>query len=154
MDLNIWQFQRILSQRLKAWNLVNVVIGSLLGLFGRYWRGFGSQSIGWGLINMGIATLGERSAQHRSTQVDAFLSETMAREAVRLRNILWLNAGLDALYMVAGRSLVQRSRDPEKAMRRGIGRGIMLQGFLLLVFDIYHALVVPSRQESYPESRP
>ncbi|MBZ0295239.1 MAG: hypothetical protein K8L99_21930 [Anaerolineae bacterium] len=64
------------------------------------------------------------------------------REAQNLRRILWLNAFLDVLYVTGGGWLA-RNRGQDKLFWRGIGRGIMLQGVMLFVFDVLHARQVP-----------
>jgi hypothetical protein len=143
--MSIWQFSRILSQRLLVWNLVNLAAGLLLIQRGGFWRGVGSQCLGWGTINIGIA-LGGRflTERRRSTLADPEAPSVVNQEARSLRRILWINAGLDVLYMLGGWRLAA-VRGAEDAQWRGIGQGIMLQGGLLLLFDVIHALLVPDR---------
>ncbi len=141
--MSIWQFNETVSRRLLAWNVVNIVVGVALLPFGRYWRGLGSQNIGWGLINIAIAVGGRYFAERRLAQLpqpDA--PATTKQEASSLRRILWINAGLDVLYMLGGLRLAG-TRGRNDARWRGVGQGIAIQGMLLFIFDVIHALLVP-----------
>ena len=141
--MNIWQFNTRLSGRLAAWNFVNIAIGLLLQSCGPYWRGFGGQNIGWGLVNVGIAFGGAWFTRWRyESLADPHDPDVRAREAHNLRRILWINSGLDILYMLGGYWLAQ-TRGQREVYWRGLGRGIVLQGFLLFVFDLIHARQVP-----------
>lgn len=139
--MNIWKFQRVLSQRLIAWNLFNFAAGFWLSKRGEFWRGFGSQHLGWSLINFAIAFFGLRANSRRILQPDRYDPAVMQREGRKLRLILWVNSGLDLLYMLGGFRLARRSAS--KPMLQGIGWGIVLQGALLFVFDVLHAPRVP-----------
>jgi hypothetical protein len=55
-----------------------------------------------------------------------------------LRQLLWINAGLDTLYVAVGWALWARLNP----MYKGFGLAIMLQGFFLLAFDVFHALQI------------
>lgn len=141
MARSIWVFQRAVSRRLLNLNVVNIAIGALLGQTTPFWRGVGSQSVGWGAINIVIAEVGRRGALRRLQRDDAHSPETRVREARNLRNLLWLNAGLDILYMMGGWRHARSQRDDD--FKHGIGIGIIAQGMLLFLFDVVHALRVP-----------
>jgi hypothetical protein len=140
--VDIWDFQRALSRRLLLWNTMNLVTGLILLRRKGIQRGIGTQAVGWSIINMTIAVLGSRSALRRRLQPDAYALSTLSREARNLRRLLWINAGLDILYMLGGWQLARRSGD--KPVVQGSGWGIVIQGALLFVFDVVHARLVPA----------
>lgn len=59
-------------------------------------------------------------------------------ELNRLRELLWINVGLDLLYAVVG-LVLWRSRKP---MLSGFGLAILIQGSFLFYFDLVHALQI------------
>jgi hypothetical protein len=71
--------------------------------------------------------------------------EATAAEARRLRRLLWINAGLDVLYVVVGAGLVVFGSGP---VVDGHGVGVMVQGAFLLVFDAAHAATLPGSDAS------
>ena len=139
---NIWQFQNRVSERLLNWGLFSTVLGFMMMRGNTFWRAVGWQFIGWGLIDALIALLGQTAAQSR---IDSYpnpgLGEVKIKEAKNLRRLLWINAGLDVLYVLGGRSLIRR--DSGDGARHGMGFGIVLQGAFLFFFDVYHALANP-----------
>ena len=138
--MSIWGFQRILSERLIQWALTSIGIGAVLSLGTKFWRGIGSQFIGWGVINMAIAWFGGTMANRRlETLPDPFAPDVMKREAVNLQRLLWINAGLDVLYMRGGEALSRRGG----RFQRGMGWGIIIQGAALFIFDVIHAMRTP-----------
>jgi len=143
--MTIWGFNEQLTRRLFAWNVVNIAIGMLVGRGDEWQRGVGSQSVGWGLVNIGIALIGGRATRQRALKPDAHTPATLHKEARNLRRLLWINSGLDVLYMLGGWWLARR--EAARPFRRGMGHGIIVQGALLLLFDVIHALDVPSHDE-------
>jgi hypothetical protein len=141
---NIWDFSLKVSHDLLRWNFINVLSGGLLLLRPGFWRGFGSQNIGWGVINIGIALLGKRAQKKRSRESDAYLISTQHKEARKLRQILLINAGLDVLYMFGGWRFAN-NQPWNKRQQRGVGFGIIFQGFLLLIFDLWKASQIPNK---------
>ncbi|MBO9308173.1 MAG: hypothetical protein J7551_00135 [Chloroflexi bacterium] len=143
---SIWRFYEKLSRRLIAWNIVNLGTGVVLQALTPFWRGVGAQAIGWSIVNLAIGFLGQRGNERRAAQPEAHTPERMAREARNIRALLWLNAGLDILYMLGGLSWARRAaqRGGQNAeFQRGMGVGIMVQGGLLLIWDVINALIVP-----------
>jgi hypothetical protein len=141
--MNIWHFSEQVSGRLLSWNLVNILIGLLLLPRKSFWRGLGSQAVGWGLINSAIAIVGNEATRHRRLKLDdAHTAPRLSKEARNLRLILWINTALDVLYMVGG-WLMFRSARRGDGVKRGAGIGIMVQGALLFIFDLIHARIVP-----------
>jgi len=145
--MTIWQFQRLLSMRLLAWNILNFTAGLILLLTKhRFLQGIGSQFAGWSFINVLIANFGAISAARRErTLEDAHTPERRTREAQNLKRLLWVNAGLDVLYMVGGLLLLVRKNAGERT--RGAGIGVIFQGAFLLTFDVIQANNVPDQSE-------
>ncbi len=146
LRMGIWNFYRALTRRLLAWNLANVALGVVLLKKGTpWWRGFGSQNMGWAVINFAIAIFGGRATEKRRAQLLKPDEPVVVRkEAHNLRLVLWVNAVLDVLYMVGGHSLA-RTLGKKKSSLSGMGWGIVFQGALLLAFDVIHALLVPEQ---------
>ena len=131
--LDIWQFSADVSNRLLLWNGVNFALGLLMSRIGGFWRGFGSQNIGWSIINIGIAIFGKRAGTKRFERlVDPYELNTQRKDIRNLRLLLAVNGVLDLFYMLAGFRLARGARRP---VRRGIGLGILVQGFMLFAFD-------------------
>lgn len=131
------RFATDLARRLLTWALASVLVGVVLLVTGDdFWRGFGLQAALWGLIDALIALVALRSARGDSApgEVD---------QATRIRRILWLNAGLDLAYIAIGAGLVAIARDANPFLA-GNGWGIAVQGGFLLVFDVVHAMRVPT----------
>ncbi|PJF35646.1 MAG: hypothetical protein CUN49_09505 [Candidatus Thermofonsia Clade 1 bacterium] len=143
---SIWTFYEKLSRRLILWNLVNLGAGVLLQGFTSFWRGLGAQAIGWSAVNLAIGFLGQRGNLRRAAQPEAHTPTRMAHEARKIRAILWLNAGLDILYMLGGWRWARRAAQTggENAeFQRGMGMGVVVQGALLFIWDVINALIVP-----------
>lgn len=143
---SIWRFYEKLSRRLIIWNAINFGVGLVLQAFTPFWRGVGSQAVGWSAVNFAIGFLGQKGNERRASQPDASSTERMAREARNIRAILWLNAGLDVLYMLGGLSWARRAAQRGGAnaeFQRGMGIGVVIQGGLLFVWDVINALIVP-----------
>jgi hypothetical protein len=137
----IWEFQKLVSQRLLLWSGMSTALGLMMSLFGAFGRGIGSQFVGWAVVNAAIAVVGSFFSDQRKLQLVApDAPKHLIQEANSLQRLLWINAGLDVLYMLGG-WLTMRS---QKDFRRGMGVGIILQGLFLFVFDIFHALKVPT----------
>jgi hypothetical protein len=137
----IWEFQKTVSQRLLIWSGLSTALGIVMSLFGAFGRGIGGQFVGWAVINAAIALGGSFFTDQRKLKLAApDAPKTLIKEASSLQRLLWINAGLDVLYMLGG-WLTMRS---DKSYRRGMGLGIILQGLFLFVFDIIHAVKVPT----------
>jgi hypothetical protein len=139
--MNIWQFQRKVTDRILAWSGFSVAIGAVLTAKREpFWRGLGSQFIGWGLVDAAIGLLGQRSLDKRMLEAqDLTDAALLSDESRKLRRLLWLNTGLDLLYVLGGLSLA-RKQGKDNPFWRGGGAGIVLQGGFLFFFDLIHAL--------------
>lgn len=141
--MNIWDFSALVSKRLMNWNAVNLCVGALLMLAGgRFLRGVGSQFAGWAAINLGIGWFGARANAERAARPDAKSPLIREMQARSLRRLLWINAGLDVLYMIGGLWYALRAKSPRG---RGMGVGVIFQGLFLLIFDVLQAREVPER---------
>ena len=115
--------------RLGVWALFSIVFGVVILLAKRQnlaAQHFSVQFIVWGLIDGIIVLFGLR---------DNSRPDLVA--AIKLREFLWLNEGLDAGYVAVGITLiiVGRWSKVNSASLIGAGLGVMIQGFLLLLLD-------------------
>jgi hypothetical protein len=134
--MELWRFQRRLTSLLLGWAAASIGTGLVL------WRGddplrrgVGEQYAGWGVINAIIALVARRPPAQAN-----MLVETAARKRT-LSRLLWVNTGLDVLYILGGRR-VMRNRGATDARWRGRGLGIVLQGGFLFFFDLLSALAL------------
>jgi hypothetical protein len=146
--VSIWQFQRSLLLRLLAWGFSSIALGTWLMRISRFWRGVGSQFIGWGAINTCIALFAGANSSHRMrTHPQALEPDYMDRETRNITQLLWLNTFLDVLYMAGGLGLVfRRTQD---RFQRGMGWGIVVQGGFLFFFDLIHAILAPPSKSAW-----
>lgn len=139
--MDIRQFQERLTAMLLGW--ATACIGAGIG-FGRreepFYKGVGEQFVGWGLVNGAIAAFGATAAKRRKRLPEADSAATRAAEKRTLARLLWLNTGLDVLYVLGGALLAGRGAPDER--RRGRGLGIMIQGGFLFFFDSVNALLL------------
>jgi hypothetical protein len=146
--MSIWQFQRSLMLRLLAWGFFSVASGTWLLRISQFWRGLGTQFIGWGAINTLIALFGGASSSHRMrTHPQALDTDYMDKETRNLARLLWLNTFLDVLYMAGGLALARRRK--HEGFQRGMGWGIVIQGGFLFAFDLIHALLIPPSKSAW-----
>lgn len=135
MNDNFFAFQYHALKPLERWGAGSVIGGAVLALLPGFWRHFGLQAISWGAIDWLLAIAGRRQALLKAEDLVAGdLDESAAHAAAeRFRTILLVNAGLDLLYIGAGLWLLRAAGD--RADRRGMGAGILVQGLFLLLFD-------------------
>ncbi len=139
---DVWQAQASLGRRLLSWSGLSVAAGAVMGLSAdRFWRGVGSQFVGWGLIDAGIAWLGLRSARSKAAQSDAHTPARQLEMRTTLHRVLWINAALDVGYVTGG-VVLATTKGRNDSLWRGIGWGIVVQGGFLLIFDLVHALLL------------
>lgn len=145
----IWDFQDTLTRRLLLWSALSIAAGIGLLAFGDpFWRGFGLQALVWGVIDAAIALFGQRAAAKRRAK-GPHGPEALAREARNLRRLLWVNTGLDVLYVAGGLALVY-TMAAQNPFAGGNGWGIIVQGGFLFFFDLLHALAVPRKEATLP----
>lgn len=128
MENPVWHIPNLfISGQLLLWS-VGWLTAATVGLWrGRadYWRTFWLVSGIWCAINSIIALAGLLGS---------------VGELDDLRRLLWVNAGLDVLYVSTGIVLLTRS----SVALRGAGLAVLIQGAFLLLFDAAHAwLLIP-----------
>lgn len=133
----IWAYMDAIGRRLLGWSVLSVSVGLWAWLTGTaFWQAFGVQCVAWGLIDGGIAVWGRVNARRRA--------RPPAEEARQLRRALWVNAGLDAGYVLMGAGVaLAGANNPEWL---GHAAGVMAQGAFLLAFDVWHAARWPPLQ--------
>jgi hypothetical protein len=144
--MSIWQFQRAVTNRLMQWSVFSMISGVVMLALTPLLRAVGVQFIAWGAIDAGIALIGNRSAMERMrNDPHALEPDKLDLETRKLGRLLWLNAGLDVLYMLFGTALARG----KSANLRGAGWGIIIQGGFLFVFDLFHALTLPPTRKAW-----
>ena len=144
--MNVFQYQDKISKRLLRWSIGSVVVGLLMRFGGKFGKNLGNQFISWGVIDAAIAIGGDIAKRNRIDHMDnPGKSEIKRKEADNLTRLLWINAGLDILYMIWG--FVWAKRDKGDGVGRGNGIGIIIQGLFLFVFDVFHARNMPQNYD-------
>jgi hypothetical protein len=112
-----------IAARLLLWSIPWTIAGSIGGLASSdpLARNFWLTNSLWAGVNSAIALVGLLG------------SEPSPKD---LQTVLYINAGLDVLYVAAGSVLALRS----EAHLQGMGWAIVLQGAFLLIFDLWHGL--------------
>lgn len=132
-------FQSRLSLRLLLWSVFSIVCGMLMLKRGQFWKGVGMQFISWGAIDAMIAVGGQVASDKRLNNTASDDMPTQIKKDTRnLKIALWVNAGLDVLYMLGGFIWMRRKLQDDH--QQGNGLGVIIQGMFLFFFDIYHAL--------------
>jgi hypothetical protein len=140
--MNIWQFQDRLTRWLTGWAVGNIVVGAVLMVTADgAWRGVGEMAVAWGAINLAIALFGQRSSKRRRSAADGMTPGVMQAEQRKLSRLLWVNAGLDILYILGGVWLAQ-TRGATDLRLLGWGWCVVVQGAFLFVFDLVNALLL------------
>jgi esterase/lipase len=138
----IYEFADVLGRRLVAWGIVSTVAGVwLLATGDAFAQGVGAMFLGFGVVDAAIGAIA-RSAAERGRRRTIGNDAARARETIRIRRILLVNAALDVLYVTGGVWLGATAAGD--AWRAGAGLGIIVQGAFLLVFDLVHARWVPA----------
>jgi len=145
--MSIWDFSKRLTQRLLAWSVLSLLVSGITVFSSNlFLRGLGIQFFAWGVIDGGIAIFGARASAKRQAKLqDTERVETETKETRWLERILWLNTGLDVLYVFGGVWLMQ-TWGTDSLVWKGHGVGIIIQGGFLLFFDFFHAFSLRNRQ--------
>lgn len=114
-----------ISARLLAWSVPWTLAGSTAGLLSDdpWQRSFWLTNSLWAAVNSSIALVGLLGSEPDKNN---------------LRDLLYINAGLDVLY-IAGGAFLALQPDPRS---QGVGWAIALQGAWLLLFDLFNALAL------------
>ena len=121
---------------LGGWSLGNIAVGGILmGQRNGTEKYFHQMNAGWGVINLGIASVSLWMAM-KTDPASIDLTETWKAQQ-NMQKILLFNAGLDVGYMMGGLYLRERAKRPDANYDRlrGFGNAIILQGAFLFVFD-------------------
>lgn len=133
---SFYDFQQRRLSLLLLWGLASVITGLLTLLIPRaFWRQFGLQVLLWGAIDAALAAFGLNSANKKEGQrmLGQLDSSNEQKEARTFHRILLVNTFLDVGYVALGAWIMQRFR--QRADRRGMGVGILVQGLWLFGFD-------------------
>ena len=141
--------ERRLTAALTAWGMASSIAGAALALAGhrtqrRQLMRFGRQTLMWGAVDVGIATIGALVRSRR----DMLTDEDVEQQTARLVRLLLVNAAADVVYVAGGLHVIAHARpgrggEPERTsfrLGRGDGWAILIQGGFLLVLDTVHAL--------------
>lgn len=133
------QYQTRMMYQLLFWAGLCLGVGLSMVFSTREWvRSFGGMTAAWAIVNLLIALFALRGVRRKAKQAaDAATVQQWARQLVRL---LWINVGLDGVYILAGVGLIMW--EPTNRMLNGFGWAIVVQGAFLLVFDAWHGLRV------------
>ena len=138
----IWHYQTRISTQLFGWSALSVFggLGMLLLLDDPFLQGIGLQGVVWGVIDAGIAFFSQLGMRRKLVDMDAPNDVHVQREeAQRLRRLLFINSGLDVLYVAVGVGLIV-TFGADSAFARGNGIGVVVQGTFLLLFDLFHGV--------------
>lgn len=144
--MSIFQFQDKISKRLLRWGIGSVIVGLLMRFGGKFGKNLGNQFITWGLIDAAIAVGGQVAKRNRIDHMEnPGKAEVQAEEANNLSRLLWINAGLDVLYIIGG--FLWAKRDKGDGAAKGNGLGVIIQGAFLFIFDVFHARNMPKNKK-------
>ncbi len=136
----IWHYQTRISTQLFGWSAFSIFggVALMLLLSDPFWQGIGLQGVVWGVIDAGIAFFGQLGMRRKVARLDdPNDTRLQIEEARRLRRLLFINAGLDVLYVAVGVGLIV-TFGVDNVFARGNGVGVVIQGAFLLLFDLFH----------------
>ena len=144
---NLYTYQVQAMPVLLGWAAGSIVAGVVwLRSASKFWRGLGSQFLGWGAIDGLIAGFARRGAAKSATRLEsgAITPAEHQRQWLQFERFVWLNVLLDIGYVLWGGWLKRsNSHDPQ---RQGMGWGIAIQGGFLLIWDILLASISRSKR--------
>lgn len=136
MSENFYRYQQRRLSLLLGWGSISMIVGLVVQFNSKpFWKQFGLQALLWGAIDAALAVFGLRSANKKQGRyaLGELNFHDEKKEARGFYRILLINTGLDVFYVVGGAWLMQRFKD--RADRRGMGLGILVQGLWLFLFD-------------------
>ena len=145
--MDVWGFSFKLARRLLIWSILSVLVSAVMVFLSNpFLRGIGIQFFAWGIIDGGIAFFGTQSSAKRQAKIqESERVEIETKEAQWLSRILWINTGLDVLYILGGIWLTQ-TWGADSLLWKGHGVGIIIQGVFLFFFDFFHAFALRNLQ--------
>ncbi|MGI8458569.1 MAG: DUF6992 family protein [Propionibacteriaceae bacterium] len=137
--MDAWERQRALARTTVVWAAGSIGVGAILASRrDRWWRAFGQQHLGWGVVDLGIVAVVNAYQTRRMRRLpDPYAPEPLERQRRHLRAILVANAAADAGYCALGAVMVHRMSERPRAA--GAGVAIVIQGMFLLLHDSHHA---------------
>ncbi len=153
--MTVWEQERALARTTVGWGLGSMAAGLLLAAARwrrPWWRAFGLQHAGWGLVDLLIAVVAGRLQDRRMRHHrDPYAAATLEAERAKLFRVLWINVLADAGYVALGAALT-RNRRPHAT---GAGAAVTNQGAFLLLHDAHYAWRTRSRRyrAGYPSRR-
>ena len=141
-QLNLDQFNKYKQQINKSgllvigsWSAANIIYGSIASSkangSARY---FHQMNAIWNTVTLGLSTIGYLSAKKE----DGLTYSSTLRKQAAIEKIFLVNAGLDVAYIATGFYMKERAKSnlENKDKNKGYGESIILQGSVLLLFDI------------------
>ena len=115
----------VIALRLMVWALIwlGAALAGLWFATSGFWRAFWLMNGVWAFIDGVIAYAG-------------LVGPSMADGT--LRTVLFVNTGLDVVYVLVAVWLMRRRRP----LLRGFGVAVLIQGTFLFFFDLLHALAI------------
>jgi len=144
---NLYTYQVRAMPILLGWSVGSVVAGAIWLLSAaKFWRGLGSQFLGWGAIDGMIAGFALRGAAKSAARLEAgeIAPAEHQRQWLQFERFVWLNVLLEIGYVLGGIWL--KRSNPHDPQRQGMGWGIAIQGGFLLIWDILLASISRSKR--------
>ena len=136
MEENFFSYQQRRIWILLVWGLASILSGlTLRRSRSPFWKQFGLQAATWGAIDAALAVFGLYTANKKEEQfaLGELSNEDARKEVQGFFRILFINTFLDIGYVASGIWMMRRFKD--RADRRGVGTGILVQGVWLFLFD-------------------
>ncbi|MCX7925854.1 MAG: hypothetical protein N2554_08605 [Fimbriimonadales bacterium] len=136
------RYQTRMMYQLLFWAGLSLLVGLAMLFPAQEWmRAFGGMTVAWAVVNALIALFALMGIRRKMAQnADP---ATVAKWIHQLLRLLWINAGLDVLYIFVGGGLVYwNSAQPTL---NGFGWAVVIQGAFLFIFDSWHAARLPKR---------
>ena len=111
-EIFILGHERQMNAVLLGWAAGSMVTGALLSQEGRFSRAVGGQFFVWGLIDALLGGFGLRNNLQKQARANSgdYTQAEHDDQAKQLERILWVNAGLNVLYLIGGLWLFQQDK--------------------------------------------
>ena len=122
---------------LGAWAVGNVVVNPILASRATgAEKSFYQMNALWNVVNLGLAGASLWQSSRGNAGSDDWLSAFNEQQSIE--KIFLVNTALDVAYMAGGLYMMERSKNVLKNADRlkGFGKGVILQGAFLFVFDL------------------
>lgn len=135
---------------LGAWAVGNLVVNPILASRATGAdKSFYQMSTMWNVVNLGLAGASLWQSSRGNAGSDHWLSAFNEQHSIE--KIFLINAALDVAYMAGGLYMMERSKNVLKNSDRlkGFGKGVMVQGAFLFVFDLAMYGVLHGNQKDW-----